>query len=110
MHNIAPRIGEDLHFHMPGSLEVAFQKNSVIAEGARGFALTGKKLLLEISRPIDAAHPHPAAAGHSLDQKRITGPVRSLDQMRHGLVFAPITWNHRNAGRFRRMVSQLRPD
>ena len=74
--DVALAVAEDLDLHVPRPLDDALQIALARAEGGLGLAPALADLGLELVRPLDPAHPAPAAAPGGLEHQGIADRLR----------------------------------
>src|SRR5689334_22577001 len=88
VHDVAVRVAEDLHLHVPRPLEVLLDEQRRVAERRARLALRGLARVLEIFVARDEAHALPAAARARLEQQRIADAARGRRDRRDLLLLA----------------------
>src|SRR3954453_14292926 len=88
--DIAVAVAEHLHLDVARAFDPFFEEHDVVAEAGRGLAIAAFERAVEVVAAIALAHALAAAAGHRLDQHRITDRVSFLFQPLGVLVFAEI--------------------
>jgi hypothetical protein len=97
VHHVAVVVADDLELDVAGVVEVLLDVDVAVAEGGLGLALRGAKVRAELVGVAHHAHAAAAAAGHRLDDHRVSDALGDLER-RLFAVDRPIApWQHRKA-------------
>ena len=97
VHHLTMVVTKNLHLDMAWMQQVLLEQHAGIAEAGGGLALRGCQRRVELRRRIDAPHALAPAAGHGLDQHRITDALGFTPQVCRLLLRPLIAGQHRHA-------------
>ena len=110
VHVVTVGVAEDLHFDVARALDVLFQEDLLVAEGAGRLALAGGEVGGELLRLVHPAHALAAAPGGRLDEHGEADALGFFLQERRILVVAVVAGRDRHVGlHHQRLGRRLRP-
>ena len=98
VHDVAVRVGEDLHLDVPGAFDDAFDVERAVAECRRRLASCSRHELTGLGIRSNEPHAFSAAAGRGLDEHRIADRPRGRQHSIVSLIGRSAAWDHRHAG------------